>query len=215
MDDSTNIPIGLCQCGCGGETSIARRTDRRRDWIVGRPVRFLPGHGFRARRGEERTGPAIEPGDVVVPLTKGYYAVIDPEDAPRVLARSWCVAFRGDRIYARCGVDYLHRFIVNAPSGIEVDHVGFDGLNCRRRNIREADRGQQLAHTRRPRNTTSGFRGVRPQGARWSARIGRGPNSWLGTFDSAEGAARAFDAAARERYGEFAMLNFPDEEGGR
>lgn len=40
---------------------------------------------------------------------------------------------------------YLHRFIVNAPIGQEVDHWNGNGLDCRRENLRITDRqGNQL-----------------------------------------------------------------------
>lgn len=61
-----------------------------------------------------------------------------------------------------------------------------------------------------------GFRGVewRQDRGKYRARIepanGR-RGRWLGTFDTAEEAARAYDAAARETYGVHAYLNFPDE----
>ncbi len=38
------IPIGLCQCGCGEPTTIAKYKDRHKGWGRGQPKRYLPHH---------------------------------------------------------------------------------------------------------------------------------------------------------------------------
>lgn len=69
-----------------------------------------------------------------------------------------------------------------------------------------------LFHPEQP-TGKSGYRGVRRHGRRYVARI-----TWerkthnLGTFPTAEEAARAYDAKARELHGTYALLNFPERE---
>ena len=41
---------GLCECGCGGETSIAPKNSPRFGWIKGEPLRYILGHATRGKR---------------------------------------------------------------------------------------------------------------------------------------------------------------------
>lgn len=45
----SEIPIGLCQCGCGLKTALSPRNDATLGYVKGRPFRFLPSHNRRAR----------------------------------------------------------------------------------------------------------------------------------------------------------------------
>lgn len=45
--ETTTIPLGLCQCGCGEPTGIAPSSDANRGWIAGQPVRYRRGHDKR------------------------------------------------------------------------------------------------------------------------------------------------------------------------
>jgi hypothetical protein len=105
---------------------------------------------------------------------------------------------------------YLHRFILGITDPkIRVDHQDGDGLNCRRSNIRVSTPSLNTANAgKRP--GSNPYKGVLKRGSRWIARIKVNYTSrHLGTFDTPEEAARAYDRAAVETFGEFARLNFP------
>jgi AP2 domain len=81
------------------------------------------------------------------------------------------------------------------------------GLRNRSYRLERCSRSQNIGNSRQQPGP-SGFRGVIQIGNRWRARIGD-ERCYLGTFATIEEAARAYDAAAIERFGEFATLNFP------
>lgn len=47
---ATDESYKLCECGCGGATSVAHVTDRSKGWVRGRPLRFRRGHAVLGRR---------------------------------------------------------------------------------------------------------------------------------------------------------------------
>ena len=161
---------------------------------------------------------------VRVPLSRGKFALISDEDAERVTQFKWSYhgngyACRTVRVTLPDGRKkrkdiLLHRFIVDAPQGLDVDHRNQHGLDCRRHNLRKATRSQNVANSGSRKGAVSKYKGVHFRRDRntWRAEItinGRKRN--LGTFKDEADAARAYDAAAYATWGEFAYLNFPDE----
>lgn len=150
----------------------------------------------------------------VIPLSRGYVAVVDDCDEG-LAAHKWYASVRRHNVYAcrKAGgrVLYLHREVLCAAPGVHVDHRDGDGLNCRRANLRAASRFENEQNRGKNRNNRSGFKGVsRSASVRgWVAKISaHGRQRHLGVFRTAEDAARAYDAAASALHGEFAFQNF-------
>lgn len=172
------------------------------------------------------TPPPLESGPsgtMLVPSNSGRFAIIDAEDAHIVAPYRWSCDrlgyFRRKR-RASEGMGFisalLHREIMSAPAGVDVDHINGDPSDNRRANLRLATRSQNRVNTGPQSNNTSGYNGVswHTRDQKWHAAISRvSPRGmhFLGSYASREEAARAYDAAAIELYGEFARLNFPDE----
>ncbi|ATO12207.1 AP2 domain-containing protein [Bacillus velezensis] len=110
----------------------------------------------------------------------------------------------------------MHREIMNPPKGFVIDHINRDRLDNRRDNLRIATASQNIANSIKPSTNSSGYKGVqyRKDQGRWRAciRVNKKPIS-LGQYDSAEKAARAYNAAAIKYFGEYARLNdLPKED---
>lgn len=145
-----------------------------------------------------------------IPLSQGYVARVSPEDHERVSAFKWCVLIKKGKPYARrtASPRYLHQFVAG---GTWFDHADGDGLNCIRTNLRPCNKRQNAQNKARSSASRNPYKGIEPRGKRWRAYIYDDDHRIrLGTFDTPELAALAYDAKARELFGEFARLNFPE-----
>jgi HNH endonuclease len=143
----------------------------------------------------------------VILLTKGQFTMVDDEDFERLNQHKWYA--RSDR----CGAWYavrgrmptimMHKEILQTNQ--EVDHRNRNGLDNRKENLRLCTRSQNCGNRRKVEGSASKYKGVFRNGPRrWMVKIQR---RYLGSFSTQEEAARAYNKAAQEAYGEFALLN--------
>lgn len=159
----------------------------------------------------------------LIPLSGGKaHAMVDPWAFEFLSQWKWQVSEKG---YARrtvvfdgkASLIWMHRVVCGAPENAIVDHANKNTLDNRFANLRWANASNNNRN-RKP-NARRAL-GIRYKGVyrnnncgTFYARIshksdGRSRSVYLGSFASAEEAARAYDAAALRLHGEFAQLNF-------
>lgn len=156
-------------------------------------------------------------------LTKGKLCMVEVQDLPLLSPYRWTYVI-GDRgteramAYIDGKSKAMHRLLLGATDPkIEVDHKNRNQLDNRRSNLRLASRSQNEGNKSAQSNNTSGFKGVtwNKDMRKWQAQIRMAKKDpilnwgYIGLFDTAEKAARAYDSMALGRWGDFALLNFP------
>jgi hypothetical protein len=156
-----------------------------------------------------------------ISLTQGKVAMVDAADFEWLSQWKWQAVSPSGHWYAvrnqrddagKRRYISMHRFILNAPDGMEVDHIDANGLDNRRQNLRVATVAENRRNRRRARNNRSGFNGVAwaKHERKWRATVRvNGKQIHVGYYHDLIKAAVARDLATIEHYGEFVTLNFP------
>jgi hypothetical protein len=183
-------------------------------------------HGMRSKKRSERIKRTIIRSTMndqeigTIPLNNGTFAVVDAADIPIVEGRHWSSNSNGYAVASfthngRVRWTRMHRLLLlglDSDCSLHVDHINGDRLDNRRSNLRLVTSGQNQSNRRKKVNSKHRFKGVNQdrRDLRWEARIrSKGAKYYIGRFATEEEAARAYDVAAREHFGEFARLNFP------
>lgn len=136
------------------------------------------------------------------------FAVIDCEDVGRVSRHKWHLSDNG---YAKTRVNkkttYLHRFIMESPDDLYVDHVNHDQLDNRKINLRVCTPLQSSFNRGLRSCNTSNAIGVSRCSHRpdlWRARITVNHEEMnLGVYKNKDDAVWARERAERRYFGEF------------
>lgn len=139
----------------------------------------------------------------------GAVTLVDRETQPLMEKYTWRGNDRGSIVADRGGKRVvLHRLIVGAAKGQAVDHANHDRADNLRTNLRICTQQENNMNRRPTRRSKTGYKGVYPYGSRFEAKIGVGGKQvFLGYYQTATEAARAYNAAARKFHGEYARLN--------
>lgn len=119
---------------------------------------------------------------------KEHAILIDLEDIERVSKHHWFMCGN----YAQCKIKrkniYLHRFLLNPPEHMQVDHINRDTFDNRKNNLRictlvENLNNRDIFNFKNSNKTISGKRYIYPSGKKWKVLINYGGKKvYMATF---------------------------------
>ncbi|MBP2635009.1 MAG: Fis family transcriptional regulator [Firmicutes bacterium] len=153
-------------------------------------------------------------------LTCGQIAIVDDEDYEWLNKFKWhAQKHHTDGYYAVRNVrengirrkQYMHKLILGIDGTRTLgDHIDTNKLNNSRNNLRVASFSENRCNIGITNKNTTGYKGVYldKRYNRFYARIKIGDKlSYLGTFSTAQEAAKNYNESALKHYGEFARIN--------
>jgi hypothetical protein len=162
---------------------------------------------------------------IEIPLSRGLVALVDDDDANAITPYKWSARDNAGRYYAfrkttrghgaKSIYIQMHRMLIGADKGEQVDHINGNSLDNRRSNLRIVSHTINQANGGPQKRTKSRLKGVHSTGypGRYEACISRdGKRIKSRWFTSTKQAALLRDEMARILYPEGIYLNFPNEE---
>lgn len=134
---------------------------------------------------------------------------LDLEDIELVKPHKWYLTNNGYIATRINGIShiYLHRFLLNPPEDLVVDHIDRNPLNNRKENLRICTQQNNNQNSSIPKRNSSGERGVywNQEINKWCSQINTNGKTYvLGYFDDIKEASLIRKHAELELFGEFA-----------
>ena len=131
--------------------------------------------------------------------------LIDTEDTEKCKSVGiWSLGSNGYVANCVSGI-YLHRFVMNCPDDMEVDHIYHDPLDNRKSQLRFATSSQQKMNTKKRIDNSSGQRGVYYDKSRntWNVNINFSDMSFRKRFKNYDDAVNMANAIYKQYFGEY------------
>lgn len=152
-----------------------------------------------------------------IKLRSGRISKVDEEDFEKLSKYKWLENVKMNTSYAVASIlsddkkdrvhIKMHRIVMNAPKGMDVDHLNGNGLDNRKCNLRICTKSQNGMNKGILNRNTSGFKGIYRKHRKWIAQIGvNNKRIRIGSFNTPEEAYKAYCEAAIKYHGEFARL---------
>lgn len=219
-DNKNKRNMWECICDCGNKTVAATA------FLINGDVKScgclkLELFKIAARKRNTRVWVPIDKGDyLLIPLSLGLYAEIDKNDYDKIKSYSWSVKKTKNGLYAitmpkKSGKKIvMHQLLLNTigKQDVEVDHKDGNGLNNRRSNIRVGTKSDNMANVMKHLGCTSQYKGVvKVQNNKYAMQFTYNKRKFYKLFNNELDAALYYDDLARKYHGEFACVNFPQQ----
>jgi hypothetical protein len=153
-------------------------------------------------------------------VNRDFNAIVDDDMYEEINKYKWYDNARGytykrTKIEGKWTTMTMHKYIMNTPRGMQVDHINGNRLDNRKNNLRIVNSKRNNWNSSKPKsygNTEMGSKykgvGIHSTYKKFRARIYKeGKEYHLGFFDTDKEAAIAYNKKAIELFGEFARLN--------